>query len=241
MRSLPQIVDCACVIHGDVYEWQYVEKLHAMLQRNFTPEVRLHVYTERKRPVPASMVKHELAEWPDINGHRRGWWYKMQLFDPRHWTGKLFYLDLDVVITGNLDWVFDLDPNFFWSIRDFRYLWRPHWQGLNSSLMYFDVERFSFLWQHFDQQDFKLLLAKYPGDQDFLTSTLLPEQLRFVEEALVRSWRWQIKDGGLRPEDRKYRRPDAGAILEPDCRVVIFHGKPKPHEVQDKIIEDHWR
>ena len=36
-------VDCACVIHGDVYSWKYVDVLYNMLKRNFSQEIRPNV------------------------------------------------------------------------------------------------------------------------------------------------------------------------------------------------------
>ena len=49
-------IDCACVIHGTAYSWDYVERLHSMLSRHITPGIRLHVYTEADRPVPEPVV-----------------------------------------------------------------------------------------------------------------------------------------------------------------------------------------
>ena len=95
-------IDCACVIHGDAYSWTYVERLYNMLSRHVTPGIRLHVYTEADRSVPAPMIKHALTDW-SISGPRRAWWYKMQLFNTQHHAGPLLYFDLDTVIVRNID------------------------------------------------------------------------------------------------------------------------------------------
>jgi hypothetical protein len=29
--------------------------------------------------------------------------------------------------------------------------------------------------------------------------------------------------------------------LPADCRIVAFHGRPKPHEVADQFVKEHWR
>jgi hypothetical protein len=71
-----QVIDCACVIHGTGYDWIYVEQLRNMLSRNLSREVRLHVYTEASRSVPAPYIKHELTDW-GISGPKRSWWYKI--------------------------------------------------------------------------------------------------------------------------------------------------------------------
>ena len=59
------MIDCACVIHGSGYKWEYVEKLYNMLNRGLRNRMRLHVYTEADRPVPDHMVKHVLEDWRD--------------------------------------------------------------------------------------------------------------------------------------------------------------------------------
>jgi hypothetical protein len=52
------ITDCACVIHGTGYDWQYVDKLYNMLTRHLPQGIRFHVYTEEHRSVPSHMIKH---------------------------------------------------------------------------------------------------------------------------------------------------------------------------------------
>jgi hypothetical protein len=65
-------IDCACVIHGNLYPWEYVERLYHMIQTNLACPVRFHVFTEHDRPVPATMIKHILQDWPGIAGRKEG-------------------------------------------------------------------------------------------------------------------------------------------------------------------------
>ena len=233
-------VDCACVIHGDAYSWTYVDHLYGMLKRNLSHPVRMHVFTEAERAVPAHMVKHVLEPWAKISGPKRAWWYKMQLFDPRQFAGRLLYFDLDVVITGNIDWMLDLTPKYFWTIRDFRYLWRSNWQGINSSIMYWDTRMFPKIWKLFRQENLSQLMRRHAGDQDYLTSILNPGERRFLDDGLAQSWRWQIREGGMNMKTRQYRQPGAGSIVPETCKFVIFHGRPKPHEIHDDFMTNHW-
>jgi hypothetical protein len=39
---------------------------------------------------------------------------------------------------------------------------------------------------------------------------------------------------------RIYRRPGAGAVLDPQAKILIFHGRPKPHEISDTVIQRLW-
>jgi hypothetical protein len=232
--------NCACVIHGDAYNWIYVERLYNMLQNNLSHEIRLHVFTEAHRSVPSPFVKHELQEWPGIAGPRKSWWYKMQMFNSKHFEGRMLYLDLDTVITKNLDWMWTLPERHFWTIRDFKYLWRPSWQGLNSSVMLWDTARYHWIWQDFLTKNINATVKLYHGDQDYLTSVLDAKDLRFFDANTIKSWRWQCKDGGYSMTKRAYNRPDSGTTVDPATAIMVFHGQPKPHEIQDSVIERYW-
>lgn len=233
-------VDCACVIHGDGYSWTYVDKLYSMLSRHISSGIRFHVYTEEQRSVPAHMIKHVLTDWPGIKGNKRSWWYKMQLFNTEHFSGQLLYMDLDTVIVNNLDWITQLSKAHFWAIRDFKKLWRPQFQGINSSVMYWHTEKFAGIWQDFAQQDIRKVCGKYHGDQDYLSAVLNPVQRRFFPENSALSWRWQAWDGGMDPRNRKHLNPGAGTRFDPETSLLIFHGQPKPDQVTDPVIKTHW-
>jgi hypothetical protein len=233
-------VDCACVIHGDVYQWNYVDILYSMLSRNLSRPVRMHVYTEENRTVPPHMIKHVLTEWPGIRGSKKSWWYKMQLFNPAHHSGQLLYLDLDTVIVNSLDWITQLSQAHFWAIRDFKTLWKPKFQGINSSVMYWHTEKFAKIWTEFAKQDIPKLCAKYHGDQDYLSAVLKPIQRRFFLEKSAQSWRWQALDGGMDPYKRTHRHPGLGTQIDPGTSLLIFHGQPKPDQVTDPVIKNYW-
>lgn len=232
-------IDCACVIHGTQYPWEYVDRLYNMLNRHLNGNIRLHVFTEHDRPVPAHMIKHVLEDWPSAAGRKKAWWYKMQMFNSAHFQGNLLYLDLDVVITGELEWIRSLSPKYFWTLHDFRRLWRPNWRGINSSMMWWDTVRFSWIWDRFSEQNLDYLMRIHPGDQDFLTAELGDRHVRFMPQNYIKSWRWEVLDGGMEMKNRIYRRPNAGALIDPQTRVIIFHGYPKPHEVTDPLIQQH--
>lgn len=235
------IIDVACVIHGRLYPWEYVEKLYNMVHRHLTCQIRFHVFTEHDRPVPATMIKHVLEDWPGIGGHKQSWWYKMQMFDCRRIQGRVLYFDLDTVIVRNIDWITALEPRYFWAIRDYRSLWRPAWKGINSSVMLWDTVRFDWIWQDFAGKNIHATTKLYHGDQDYLSATIPDRDLRYIDPSLIKSWRWQIKDGGMDMKTRVYARPDAGSVLDPYTHVMVFHGRPKPHEVQDPVIQQHWQ
>jgi hypothetical protein len=234
------IIDCACVIHGTGYEWEYVEKLYNMLTRMIPAGIRFHVYTEHDRSVPPHMIKHVLDDW-GVSGPKKSWWYKMQLFNPEHFSGNMLYLDLDVVIIRELTWMTMLSTDYFWTIKDFRYLQTTRSSTINSSAMWFNVEKFSWVWNEFQKSNILENIKRFPGDQDFLNHVLDVNQRRFFEDRYFESYRWQCQDGGYDFQRRVHRRPGIGIRVGADTSVIVFHGKPKPHQVSDVVINDYWK
>lgn len=236
------VIDCACVIHGNGYSWEYVENLYNMLSRQIYNGIRFHVYTEHDRSVPAHMIKHTLEDWPGIKGNKKSWWYKMQLFNPTHFSGNLLYLDLDVVLVNDLNWVAYTNPEYFWTLRDFKYLQRPGVQTMNSSMMWWNVERYSWVWERFNRDSVGTVVSRHHGDQDYLNAVITQEHKRYWEDWHFQSYRWQCQSGGYDFARRVHRAPEAASTHDPRTSVVVFHGKPNPHEVrQDPIVKAHWR
>lgn len=240
MDTQIKTIDCACVIHSDGYSWDYVERLYNMLNRNITPDIRLHVYTEADRVVPAKFIKHELTDW-QIAGRKKSWWYKIQLFNTEHHSGPLLYFDLDTVITRNIDWIWQTPPEYLWAVRDFKHLWRHGFSGFNSSVMWWDTNKYNHIWENFKQQTLTQMMIKYHGDQDYITDMIPIHDRRFFDSTRVQSYRWQCLDGGYDFTKKRHRHPDKGVELLPDTSIVVFHGNPKPAEVFDPIIQQHWQ
>lgn len=232
-------IDCACVIHGSGYTWEYVERLYNMLMRVFENNIRFHVYTEHDRSVPPHMIKHCLEDW-GISGPKKSWWYKIQLFNPQHHAGNLLYLDLDTVVVRELDFVRNLDTNYLWSIRDFRYLQRPGLSTVNSSMLWFNVAKFADVWQKFCSRPIAQATAGYPGDQDYIAAVVDHNRRRFFDDRYFESYRWQCLDGGYDFSSRRYRQPNTGVRIAPDTALVVFHGTPKPHQASAPVIRELW-
>jgi hypothetical protein len=235
-----QMIDCACVIHGKGYDWIYVERLYNMLNRRLSDGCRMHVYTEHDRSVPPHMIKHCLEDWAGISGPKKSWWYKMQLFNPEHHQGNLLYFDLDVVINGDITWITHLDTEKFWTIKDFRYLQHPTLSGINSSIMWWNVNRYQHVWEKFKSEDVNKTVKQYHGDQDYLNAVIDYNNRRYFDVNRIKSYRWQIADGGFAFPMRVPRSPGAGAVIDSDTCVMVFHGHPKPHEVRDPKIVQLW-
>jgi hypothetical protein len=186
------------------------------------------------------MIKHILDDW-GISGPKKSWWYKIQLFNPQHYDGNMLYFDLDMVIVRELDFIRELDPAYFWSIRDFRYLQRPALQTVNSSVMWFNVPQFADVWQKFTARPVDAATQGYPGDQDYIAAAISHNRRRFFQDQYFESYRWQCLDGGYDFSRRHYRQPSSGVNISPNTAAVVFHGTPKPHQVTAPVIQQLWK
>jgi len=241
-RSQVGVVDCACLIHSTAYDWIYVERLYNMLTRHLPNGIRFHVYTEHDRSVPPYMIKHCLQEWPNVKGPKKSWWYKIQMFNTEHHDGNLLYFDLDTMIVDDLSWITALSTDYFWTLRDFRYLQRDTWNSMNSSVMWWNVPRYAWVWEKFEKQGYQQVIQSWPGDQDFINATIDHTKKRYLPIEKFQSWRWQCWDGGMNFQTRKPKLPGTGTQIAPNVCAVVFHGHPKPHEIRnDPIIENFWK
>jgi hypothetical protein len=232
-------INCACLIHGDYYSWQYVDNLYAMLRRNLPCTVNLHVFTEISREVPAPYIKHPLPNWPEITSSKQAWWYKLQLFDPSWINTPVLYFDLDVVITSDLGWILALNPSYLWAAQDFQRIWKPSWRGINSSILWFTPNLIAGVWDTFKNVQLSAIMQQYHGDQDFISAVIDQQQIKFIDPARVSSWRWEILHGGINPGTMQYR--DLNNTVIPDqTSVIVCHGNPKPHVIDNSIVQAYW-
>ena len=108
-------------------------------------------------------------------------------------------------------------------------------------MMWFNVERFGWVWKQFNAADFKTTIKSYPGDQDYISAVIDINKRRFFENKFFESYRWQCLDGGFDFFKRKHLRPGSGVTIAADTALVVFHGQPKPHEIQDPAIVQLWK
>jgi hypothetical protein len=98
------LVLCVCK-SGAEYDAEWVRKLKAGVARNLTVPYEFKCLSDVDVPdrIP---LRHK---WP-------GWWSKIEVF--REVTGPTLYLDLDTVVTGNIDWLTKTEHDFA-AIRNF--------------------------------------------------------------------------------------------------------------------------
>ena len=213
---------------GTKYPADYVNRLLAMTRRNLSYPHQFCCLTD-----DASGLHPDIRVLSLKNQKLEGWWNKLQLFKADFFglSGTAIYMDLDVVITGSLDFIIE-QPAPFCIIRN----WSRN-KMWNSSVMKFELGQYSDIWESFCK-DQRHVIENYAGDQEWIFQCL-PNAAVFPAEKIVsykkscnaKAFRRLSKLGleklGLRaPRFMKTQLPS-------DARIVVFHGKPDPEDVMN--------
>jgi Glycosyl transferase family 8. len=138
--------DLCCVNVGTKYSPEYVEKLYHSAKRHSTVNYDFVVITDNPAHYQHLDVKTIPVDMKNWNNPKQGWWYKMYLFKPDlPIDNKVLYLDLDVVVVGNIDKFFDYKQDCMCICQDFNRVTIPKYHVSNSSVMYFDRNQYTHL------------------------------------------------------------------------------------------------
>jgi len=238
LANVPNQVYVLCLKHGTKYSYDYVNKLYAMVKKNLTIPFQMVCLTEDSKGIHKDVMILPLP--PGL----QGWWCKPYIYSKDlPIQGTILYLDLDVVISGNMNKLIEYCPEDWCTIRDFTRVMRPKWEKYNSSVVRFKTGQLDFVWSKFIQNP-AAVQRKHFGDQDWLyeaargTATLYPD-------GWIRSWKWEIrKSKEFMPGGRKGNRvfKHVEDVVPPDdCCICVFHGDPNPHNCTDPYVVDNWQ
>lgn len=188
---------------GTKYKAKDVNRLARSIRRHCADGPDVICYTDDPRGIEACPA----APLPDIPGVTT-WWWKLWLFTiERPWL----YLDLDVVVTGDLA---PLAP--FGPLRILKDPWQP--RRFNSSVMATDGTM-RHLWDDIRPADMRRL----HGDQDWISERA--QGAKVYPRGLCQSYKADVigqRHNAVSAQSALHSRPGD------DCRVVYFHGQPKP-------------
>ena len=216
----------ACVCYGKKYSVEYVQKLYNMVQRNTTLEHNFFIFTDNMEMEIDGHVN--IRTFPET---LNGWWNKMQLFRPDTLDGDTLYMDLDVVITGNIDCFFNYEPEAdFIGMNDFN----PDTKIFNSSVFKFKPEAMkSKLWQPFTDDRTKWL--RYSGDQNVISDLIIGHPgTRSFPDSWTQSYKWYDRKG------RRYHKGKWTFEHNGESLVTVFHGEPNPHQSDMDWVKKAW-
>jgi hypothetical protein len=202
-----------CVWIGKKYGVEYVKRLGKAICNDPAPFHRLTLRCITDN-VPEGT---KLGPWTAVAAipmaGEEGCWPKLQCFHPIFNLGakgrpaRNLYLDLDVVVTGELDGYFPNDKQtWFGAMKDSD-------GKINSSVMSWYGNSMEHIWQARQQyartkQPFGKPNGPWRGDQNFIRDNLKIE--------------WKPLDGVV-----SYKNGLPDNSIPARCRVAVFHGKPK--------------
>ena len=202
---------------GDKYTDEDIHILQNMVRDNLSVQHDFYVLSDRQRGDFNCFVPSE--NW-------RGWWSKLLLF--RYAAGQVLYLDLDVVVTG------DLEPLISQELSIPANWAQSGHGGCQSSVMSWDAgaERLEYIPDLFDER-----LLSEPGVRGGIQHFGLygPDQLWGDQEYITA----MLGNPGdrVKPMERVYSyKYHCRERLPKDASVVCFHGNPKPSEVHDAWV-----
>ncbi len=230
------MLNIVCLKHGNKYSPVYVNKLYSMTMRHLTVPHRFICFTDNSAGLFPSIEVKMLPKIPGISG----WWWKIFLFNkdlfPKGDT--IFFMDLDTVIVNNIDHLVS-PSDIFVGLRDVSRAFNLPTK-LGSAIMKFPAGHFSELWENL-LIDPKLMI-KYRGDQDLIWD-FRKNDITFFPDEWIRSYKWEIRNQSelYRSSTGWHFTNTRSPIIPPETSIIVFHGTPNLHEVNDPIIVDNWR
>ncbi len=211
-----------CIKWGTKYGAEFLNRLASMVRRNTARETRIICFTDDATGADPSIT---IAPLPPINLPSRVAstpWRKLSLwqYPLLDLSGDVLFFDLDVVITGSIDDLFDYMPGKFCVAQNWT---QPNERVGNTSIYRFPVGKMSHIYNVFNADPEKVL-SRYRIEQQYI-SAVCSEGVFFPAEwclsfkhSLVPVWPLNFF---VAPE------------LPPGAKVVAFHGKPDPDEARD--------
>jgi len=222
----------ACVCYGDKYPVEYVQKLYNMVKRNTTIPVNFIVFTDHVKMKKMVEGDIDVRKFPEED--LQGWWNKLQLFHPDvYLPGVTLYMDLDVVITGNIDNFFTYESQLeFVGMNDFN----PSTKIWNSSIMRFSQHTLqSKIWHKFmgNRPEY---LRKFAGDQNLISDFIKNDKTcGSFPDSWTQSYKWYDRSG------TRYSRSAMTYEHNGESLVTVCHGQPNPHESTQEWIINAWK
>ena len=214
---LKQII---CIKWGTRYDCDYVNRIYAMIRRNITPPFKIYCFTDDPQGIRSEVSCFDLPELGCPRPKKApGKWPKIALWakELNGLTGPALFVDLDVVVTGNIDVFFEYgEPDDVILARN----WIKPLERLGqTSVFRFPIGKYHRLLDDF-RRDPENIAEQFQFEQRYVTQRC-ERPVKFWPHYAVKHFRLNC----LGPWPLRYLRPPR---LPRDARIVIFPGKPDP-------------
>lgn len=222
---------------GKVYDAGYVNRIYRGIKRSLNQPFRFVCVTDDPTGLEEGIDARPFPEKPDwlkLNWRYPAWpniYVKLLVFEKGFAAleGPTLFLDIDQIITGDLDPFFEYKKGEFCIIRNWvafrKRILRPVPFCGNSSCFRFDAgEKSDYIFQKFKAEiDTALDPEVYGTEQEYMTHAVGFDKVNFWPENFVRSfkrtctWPWPLNHF-LVPKMKK------------DTHILCFHGFPTPEQ-----------
>ena len=206
-----------CSKWGDIFGPEYVNRLYNMVERNLKIPFQFCCFTDDPQGLDRFILPLSIDRWwrgkpkEFLLSKPAGGYGNLFLFRRDFpFEGRILYLDLDVVVTGDLIPLVLTEGDFI-AIWDW---WSNNWNG---SVNLFTAHSQTQLWDDLDP-------VRPPNGNGQRWLLQKARNATAWSAEWVRSYKIHCRDKGI---------PD-------QCKVVVFHGQPKPHEVEDHWVKNLW-
>lgn len=227
-----------CVHVGQKYSNEYVEKLYRACMRNSTIDFTFTILHDNKNyNINGQNLRYVKVEPMNFLGSHNLWWYKMQAFrSDVAIADQNLLLDLDLVIVNSLEKFWNYHPLDFVIIQDFNRQWFSKYNRSNSSVVKFTPQLAKTIYDNYMQNPLNYS-RKFRGDQDYFDE-YVENKVRWPKKWAM-SWKWEVYNGGM-TESNSNKYFELTTNLDLETSILVFHGKPDPHDINDPLINNNW-
>jgi hypothetical protein len=210
-----------CMKWGTLYEPEYVNVLFNAARANITGDFRFVCLTDNTAGFVDGVEAYPI---PDIGlrsqDYHHGAWPKLTVFSKNLYglKGRALFIDLDTVICGNLDQMFDYIGGLTaLDSRPWRYKSGPARTG--TGVFGFEIGSMDYVVEKI-KENRDISIETYGLEQDFLHGEAL--EIKYWPDEWIRSFKYHqraplLLDRLIGP------KPPAK-----DAKILCFHGKPRP-------------
>lgn len=214
-----------CMKWGTKYGAEYVNRLHSMVSKNLTLPFQMVCLTDDKQGITDEVLCFDIPPLDLPAGSPERGWNKLSTFEPDLYglQGQALFLDLDVVITENIDCFFTYkkgeEDGRFLVIHDWKRPWRI--TG-NTSVYRFELGAFANVLPYF-RENFTEIRKTFRNEQAYLCDFLKKHYgtLSYWPAHWCKSYKYHC----LKKIPFAYWQPPQ----KPEqVKIIIFHGEVNP-------------
>ena len=214
-----------CMKWGSRYNFDFVNRLYTSIQKHTDRTTKLYCFTDNVEGIYKEVICKPLPKLNLPENISMSPWKKLSVWQTplENLKGDVLFLDLDLVITGNLDRFFDFKPGKYCVIEN----WTQKGLGIgNTSCFKLPVGKHPNIFKDFEANP-NLIFKKYKIEQIYI-SKKIKEQFFWPHE-WCKSFKHELLP--LWP-----LRIWKSAHLPLNTSIVAFTGKPDP----DDVIAGRW-